>query len=56
MNIMAEGNNAVMAEVINLLEVEPASSPARLLAATFLLFVSSLLFWFLPANARKQSA
>ena len=28
MNIMAEGNDAVMAEVMNLLEVEPASSPA----------------------------
>ena len=28
MNIMAEENDPVMAEVMNMLEVEPASSPA----------------------------
>ena len=28
MNIMAEENDLVMAEIMNLLEVEPASSPA----------------------------
>ena len=58
MNIMAEENDAAMAEVMKLLEAEPA--PAALPAAwpqlTFLIFASSLRFWFLPANAKKQSA
>ena len=37
---MAEENNTVMAEVMNLLEVEPTSSPAAVLI--FQLSVSSL--------------
>ena len=54
MNIMAEENDAAMAEVMKLLESEPA--PAALPQLTFLNFASSLRFWFLPANAKKQSA
>ena len=56
---MAEENDAVMAEVMNLLEAEPAALPlpaSCCLDPTFLLFASSLRFWFLPANAKKQSA
>ena len=50
---MAEENDAVMTEVMNLLEAEPAAAlPAA--GQTFLLFASSLRFWFLPANAKKQ--
>ena len=56
MNIMAE--EIAMAEVMKLLESEPtpAALPAALPAVTFLSFASSLRFWFLPANAKKQSA
>ena len=58
MNIMAEENDAAMAEVMKLLEAEPAPAalPAALPPLTFLNFASSLRFWFLPANAKKQSA
>ena len=61
MNIMGEENDAVMAEVMNLLEAEPAPVPQLCLqlwqlGPTFLLFASSLRFWFLPANAKKRSA
>ena len=51
---MAEENDAVMAEVMNLLESEPASLPAA--GPDILLFASSLRFWFERENAKKQSA
>ena len=65
---MAEENNAVMAEVMNLLEDEPAAAlPAPTIfinshlrqgpdIPTFLHFASSLRFWFQTANAKNQSA
>ena len=54
MNIMAEEN--AMAEVMNLLEVEPAALLCLRLDPTFLLFARILRFWFHPADAKNQSA
>ena len=57
---MAEKNDPVMAEVIDLLEGEPAIRLLRCLALTFLLSVSSLQFWFYRqmqrSNRRKSHA
>ena len=53
---MAEENDPVMAEVMNMLEVEPSNSPAETPGLIFHLSVSSLRFWFLQASAKKQLA
>ena len=53
---MARENDPVMAEVMNLLEVEPASSPAAAPGTDIPALREQLAILVLQANARKQSA